>query len=90
MIEYIDTISGESLYKFYSKEKSKKIIKYSKKNGKLHRDDGPAISVYSKNHNITNEVYYLNGKKHRDDGPAVIKYSYAGNVLSEIYYKNDV
>ena len=35
-------------------------------NGKLHREDGPAIECV----NGTKE-WYLNGKLHREDGPAV-------------------
>ena len=34
--------------------------------GKLHREDGPAVEWS----NGTNH-WYLNGKKHREDGPAV-------------------
>ena len=34
-------------------------------NGKLHREDGPAI----KDH-YDNKYWYLNGKIHREDGPA--------------------
>ena len=35
-------------------------------NGKLHREDGPAVESA----NGTKE-WYLNGKRHREDGPAV-------------------
>ena len=35
-------------------------------NGKLHREDGPAVTRY----NGATE-WYLNGKRHRDDGPAI-------------------
>ena len=35
-------------------------------NGKLHREDGPAIE-----HSDGNNFWYLNGKYHREDGPAV-------------------
>jgi hypothetical protein len=37
-------------------------------NGKLHREDGPAI--ITKN----DMLWYLNGKRHREDGPAIILY----------------
>lgn len=37
-----------------------------KLNGKLHREDGPAV-VGRKGH----EEWYLNGKRHREDGPAM-------------------
>ena len=35
-------------------------------NGKLHREDGPAIERAN-----GDKVYYINGKKHREGGPAV-------------------
>jgi len=35
-------------------------------NGKLHREDGPAIE-WSDGH----KEWWLNGKRHREDGPAV-------------------
>ena len=35
-------------------------------NGKLHREDGPAVE-YTNGDNY----WYLNGKLHREDGPAV-------------------
>lgn len=35
-------------------------------NGKLHREDGPAIE-----HASGTKWWYLNGKYHREDGPAI-------------------
>jgi hypothetical protein len=35
-------------------------------NGKLHREDGPAVES-----SITGRFWYLNGKRHREDGPAL-------------------
>ena len=35
-------------------------------NGKLHREDGPAVERYD-----GSKHWYLNGKHHREDGPAV-------------------
>jgi len=37
------------------------------RNGRLHRDDGPAI-VYPDG----KQYWYRNGRLHRDDGPAVV------------------
>ena len=39
--------------------------KYWCLNGKLHREDGPAIEWYS-----GSKAWYLNVKRHREDGPA--------------------
>jgi hypothetical protein len=35
-------------------------------NGKLHREDGPAVESYE-----GNRFWYLNGDLHREDGPAI-------------------
>jgi hypothetical protein len=35
-------------------------------NGKLHREDGPAIECAN-----GTKFWYLNGERHREDGPAV-------------------
>jgi hypothetical protein len=40
--------------------------KYWYLNGKLHREDGPAVE-YSDG----NKFWWLNGKRHREDGPAM-------------------
>jgi hypothetical protein len=34
-------------------------------NGRLHREDGPAIEAY-----YGSKTWYINGLKHREDGPA--------------------
>jgi len=36
------------------------------RNGKLHREDGPAIE-----YNYGTKYWYRNGKLHREDGPAI-------------------
>jgi hypothetical protein len=36
-------------------------------NGKLHREDGPAII-----HQNGTQTWWLNDKRHREDGPAII------------------
>ncbi len=58
------------------------------KDGKRHRDDGPAvISVNG------GQYWYQNGKRHRDDGPAVIfadglKQWYQNGVFIKETYEN--
>jgi hypothetical protein len=39
------------------------------KNGKLHREDGPAIQYIN-----GAQAWFINGKRHRIDGPALICY----------------
>lgn len=48
-------------------------------NGKLHREDGPAIE-----HTDGDKEWWLDGRRHREDGPAVINTD--GNKL---WYFND-
>ncbi len=60
------------------------------KDGKLHRQDGPAMIEYKKNSKYkSSEIYCINGTVHRDDGPAAIYY-YNSEVKHflyiEIYY----
>lgn len=54
-------------------------------NGKLHREDGPAI-VRTNNH----KAWYLNGKPHREDGPA-IEYANGGKswYLNGKFHRED-
>lgn len=42
--------------------------RYSK-NGRLHREDGPAV-VYPGQH----REWWINGRRHREDGPALIAF----------------
>ena len=48
-------------------------------NGKLHREDGPAIELAN-----GDKEWWLNGKLHREDGPAI---EYADGAKS--WYLND-
>ncbi len=48
------------------------------KNGKMHRDDGPAVEYAD-----GTKRWYKNGKRHREDGPAV---EYADG--DKFWYKN--
>lgn len=62
-------------------------INYSK-NGKFHRENGPAIIQY-KNGKITKETWFINGNMHRVGKPADITYDENGNIVNEIYYVNN-
>ena len=53
MIEYTVKVWNDGAKKWYL-------------NGKLHREDGPAIEWAD-----GDKEWYLNGKRHREDGPAV-------------------
>ena len=39
---------------------------WSLPNGKLHREDGPAVELAN-----GDKVWWVNGKRHREDGPAI-------------------
>ena len=64
---------------------------YWHKDGKLHRETGPAAIHYSPHTNIkTEEKWYRNGQIHRDNGPAYIQYSYLdGAVIAASWWKGD-
>lgn len=55
-------------------------------NGKLHREDGPAIIEYYKNGNIAIEKYYNNNCLHRENGFAWIEYNKNGNINDNEYF----
>ena len=58
-------------------------------NGKLHREDGPAIEYTN-----GDKCWYLNGKRHRKDGPAIeyangeTRYWINGNHIESLDDKN--
>lgn len=57
----------------------------------LHRDGGPALTLWSRRYDGPFEEYWFrHGEHHRDDGPARINYDDAGNVVEERYYLNDI
>ena len=52
-------------------------------NGKLHREDGPAIV----DGNI--QEWWLNGNRHREDGPAIINGKYRAWYLNGKWHRED-
>jgi len=58
------------------------------KNGLLHRDEGPAMILYTYRGGVADEGWFQNGKYHREDGPAWISY-YDDFECSRYYYLND-
>ncbi len=48
-------------------------VKHYYRNGKLHREDGPAIDYSEKGPDAeVKGFWYLNGLRHRTDGPAAV------------------
>jgi hypothetical protein len=89
---YIEKSNGEKYYRL--EDGGYKVISHLKeewfdKNGRLHREDGPARICYYKNGNIKDESYFLNGNYHRENGPARICYYKNGNIKFKHYYLND-
>lgn len=68
------------------------------RNGKINRDDGPAIimkeytrkKIKNKKTFIVYEIYVQNGIIHRDDGAAAYSYNKDGVMSSYHYYQNGV
>jgi hypothetical protein len=89
--------------KEYKVEVTENSTKWFNLEGKLHREDGPAVKYAD-----GSKSYYINGKRHREDGPAVehadgYKCYYINNKLhredgpareyangSKHYYINDI
>lgn len=57
------------------------------KNGKLHREAGPAIIEWNSDEKVIHKEYYQDGLLHRENGPAVIKWSNTQKLLCKGYYK---
>ena len=53
--------------------------------GKIHREDGPAIISYDSTGTVVRHQYYLHDKQHRLDGPADISYYNDGTVKMVAY-----
>ena len=56
-------------------------------NGKLHKEDGPAVIGYYLSGDIEYEVWYLNGNEHRTDGPSYVEYAEYYNPESDEAFK---
>jgi hypothetical protein len=56
------------------------------KNGKYHREYGPAYQSWYDNGQKRSEQYFINGKLHREDGSAY--QHWYGQKWLEAYYKN--
>jgi antitoxin component YwqK of YwqJK toxin-antitoxin module len=59
------------------------------KDGRYHREDGPARIYYYRNGNIEHKAWYRDGKQHREDGPAGIGYDQDSTIQREGWYIND-
>jgi hypothetical protein len=56
------------------------------KDGKIHREDGPAI-IYSDG----THFWYKDGKRHREDGPAIIRPNgYQSWYINDKHITNDI
>lgn len=59
--------------------------------GKLHREDGPAVILsIPESGQTTMELYYRDNVLHRDDGPAITFYDCEGVKTGEHWYSNGV
>jgi hypothetical protein len=59
--EKCNSVDGKIRFKIKSNG-----VKEWKKNGKLHRENGPAIDIPG-----CSKEWYKNGQLHREDGPAI-------------------
>lgn len=73
---------------FYDKNKTKKKTEEWVKNGKLHRENGPAYLEWYDNGQIAGEGWYKNGKCHRENGPSYKQWHKNGQIWIEKWCKN--
>jgi hypothetical protein len=83
---HLDTLQDQSSTYERIVTKGSSVIEVYKRDGKVHRNDGPARISLSANGTII-EDYYKDGKRHRDDGPASIMHT-SSVELYEFYYIN--
>lgn len=82
-------MSTQNEYKVYYGLKGNKKIVWSK-NGKYHKEDGPAVIHYGIEGNIDLEKWYKDNNLHRtDDKPAEICYYQKGNIRYERWYEDN-
>lgn len=69
---------------YYLNNNLYKVLFY-REGGKLHRDTGPAFTLYGKNNLILAEIFFKDGLRHRlvNQGPAemIMKLSRKGNYI---------
>ena len=56
------------------------------KDGRLHREDGPAYICYHSNNILMIEQFWFYGHLHRANGPSEIQYSNSGAITNNRYY----
>ena len=54
-------------------------------NGKIHKQNEPAIIEYYESGNIRKEQYLINNIHHRLDGPAIVSYYKDGEIIKQEY-----
>ena len=59
---------------------------YCDKDGKLHREDGPAFIECNRHGIIILQRYHQNGELHREDGPAIISCDENGQPIWQDYF----
>jgi antitoxin component YwqK of YwqJK toxin-antitoxin module len=69
---------------YYTKKKQTEYV--VDKNGKLHREDGPAVIKYFEDGKIQKEHYFRMNEYHRLDGPALIIYDENGSIKYQEYW----
>lgn len=68
--------------------KAKKYLRHNDLNDILHREDGPAETMYYENGRKECEKWYQNDRLHREDGPAIVTYLSDGQIEMEAWFRN--
>jgi len=86
----LDVTKVGNLYKIVDEKAHRVTYSTDPKGSNLHRDDGPAYTVYYPNGVLKEERWYTDGHYNRDSkaGPAVIHYDKKGKIISYTYWRN--
>lgn len=71
---------------YHENGKKKSEMYYNK--DELHKDNAPALNLWSKTGVKTREEWYKKGKLHREDGPAQTLWMTSGKLMANLWYYN--
>lgn len=60
-----------------------------RRNGRLHRENGPAFITINDDGEVVAESWFFNGMHHRTDGPAHVAFDDDGTLRVEEWWVND-
>lgn len=81
-------MNDDVIYNVKKYENGKPFVETWMKDGKYHRDDGPAQIEYFRNGKVYIESWFKDGNKHRIGGPSATQY-YANGTIRRCVWRVD-